>query len=46
MENITITIPRDTAYELFQLVGESKDTGNEEWDEHMKLVEKKLREKL
>ncbi len=46
MENITITIPKDSAYELLTLVSESNDTGNIEWDQHMKLIEMKLKSKL
>ncbi len=43
MENITITIPIDTAYELLNLITNSKDTDNEEWNNHMKLIEKKFK---
>lgn len=46
MENITIKIPFDVAENLLALVTESCNTGNEEWDKHMKLIAKKLREKL
>lgn len=46
METITITIPTDAAFDLLCLVTESSNTENEEWDKHMKLIEKKLREKL
>ncbi len=46
METITIKIPTDTAYELLSLVQSSKYTGNEDWDAHMKIVEKKITEKL
>ena len=45
MSKITITIPLDTAQELLSLVKASSDTDNLEWDNHMKLIEKKLTEK-
>lgn len=46
MENVTITLPIETAYELLSLVSESKNTSDVDWNEHMKLVEKKLKAKL
>jgi len=46
MENITITLPHYTAVELMLLADASKDTGNKEFDEHMKIIVKKLRDKI
>ncbi len=46
MEKVKITLTLDEAQELYQLVRESSDTGNEEWDEKMKSIEEKIREKI
>lgn len=46
MEKVKITLSLDEAQELYQLVRESSDTGNEEWDEKMKSIEEKIREKI
>jgi hypothetical protein len=39
----TIKLTYEEHNELYQLVRESSDTGNEEWDEKMKNILKKMR---
>ena len=46
MEKVKITLTLDEAQELYNLVRESSYTGNEEWDEKMKSIEEKIREKI
>jgi hypothetical protein len=46
MEKVKITLTLDEAEELYFLVKESSDTGNPEWDEKMKSIEEKIREKI
>lgn len=46
MEKVKITLTLDEAQELYNLVRESSDTGNEEWDEKMKSIEQKIYEKI
>lgn len=46
MEKVKITLTLEEAHELYQLVKESSDTGNFEWDEKMKSIEEKLRVKI
>jgi len=46
MEKVKITLTLDEAQELYNLVRESSDTGNEDWDEKMKSIEEKIREKI
>lgn len=42
MEKVKITLTLDEAQELYNLVRESSNTGNEEWDEKMKRIEQKI----
>lgn len=46
MENIMIKLTEKQTYDLFILVQESKDTGNEEWDKNMEAIYKKLKDKV
>lgn len=46
MEKVKITLTREEAEELFNLVRESSDTGNEEWDKKMKSIEEKIQCKI
>lgn len=43
---ITLNLPEDTARVLLTLISESMDTDSIEWDNHMKLIFKQLREKI
>lgn len=43
---ITIKLTESEAFDLMCLVKESSNTDNLEWDEKMKIIEKKLRDKL
>lgn len=42
MKELKIILTEEEAYNLYILVGESKDTDNKEWDETMKNIYKKL----
>lgn len=45
-EKITITLTYNEAVELQQLLHESKDTGDKQFDDVMQSIEKKLCDKL
>ena len=45
-EKVKITLTLDEAQELYQLVRESSDTGNEEWDDKMKSIELKINQEI
>lgn len=45
-KKIKIEIPTDTAQELLCLIRHNDETGNSEWDNHMKLVKKQLEKQL
>ena len=46
MEKINITLTLNEAQELYQLVRESSDTGNLDWDNTMQSIEEKIRKKI
>lgn len=46
MENVKITLTLNEAQELLSLVSESSNTGNQEWDETMKSIEQKIKDKI
>ncbi len=46
MEKVKITLTADEAKELLELVKNSTDTGNKEWDEKMNSIIKKIESKL
>jgi hypothetical protein len=46
MEKVIIILSEDEANELYCLVKESCDTGNQEWDEKMKSILHKLDNEL
>ena len=46
MENITIQLTHQQAYDLFILVQESMNTGYKEWDKSMESIHKKLESKI